>query len=277
MATDQKTSALQTAIDPVDSPIENELPTYRAISARAILSAICGGLAVCSFADSTFYLFSILAIGLGLWAHRAIRRYPDILTGRGLASAGIALGIAFGLASFTFTTVQKFIWNRQAHQFALKYAEIIKSPSLGDVLWYNARPEVRKDKTGAQILEQFESNRPKQQRMMDQKTGATAELTMLRNRLAASNHETVRFVKIEDVGADTTQRDFQIYAFGLYEIEGPGSKDFPEKHQYALAIFKAKPSGRSYEWWTEGIRYPYTPKTYVAPDKPVDDGHGHAH
>ena len=148
MATDQKASALDTSIEPVDSPIENELPTYRAISARAVLSVICGGLAICSFADPSFYVFSVLAVVLGFWAHCAIRIYSDVLTGRRLASAGIALGLVFGLASFTYSTVQRFLWNRQAEQFARKYAEILQSPSFGDVLWYNTGPEMRKDLTG---------------------------------------------------------------------------------------------------------------------------------
>jgi hypothetical protein len=102
-------------------------------------------------------------------------------------------------------------------------------------------------------------------------------LTALRRRLASSNKEDVRFVKIEDVGEDASQRAVQIYALGLYEVEGPGNKEFPEKQQYALAIFKGRPSGRSYEWWTEAVRFPYIPKSYAPPSKPIDDGHGHSH
>jgi hypothetical protein len=277
VAIDQNSSALEATTESADSPIENELPTYRAISARAVLSAICGGLAVCGFADPTFYVFSILAVGLGIWAHRAIRQHPDMLTGGGLASAGITLGLVFGLASLTVSTVQRFLWNRQAEAYGRKYADVLKSPSLGDVLWYNAHPDLRKAKTGAQLLEQHEAASTKQQRSMDSKMGPMAELTALRRRLASSNKEDVRFVKIENVGEDASTRDVLIYALGLYEVEGPGNKEFPEKHQYALAIFKARPQGRTYEWWTEAVRFPYVPKSYEAPTKPVDDGHGHAH
>jgi hypothetical protein len=278
VATDQKTSTLDRANDPADSPIENELPTYRAISARAILSAICGGLAVCSFADPTFYAFSFLAVALGLWAHRAIRRYPDVLTGHGLANVGIALGIMFGLASFTLSSVQKFLWTRQAEQFGRKYAEVLKSPNLGDVLWYNALPDARKGRTGAQILEQAQTSKSKQQMMMDQKMGPMAELTTLRNRLAATNDEQVHFLRIEDVGEDSIHgAGSQIYALALFEVEGPGNKDFPEKHQFAMAVLKGRSLGRSYEWWAETIKFPYVPKTYVAPATPVGDSHNHAH
>ena len=83
MATDQKTSITVADSENAGSVIENELPTYRAISATAISSVVCGVLSVCSFAHPVFYVFSILAIGLGIMAHRAIRRYPDMLTGPG--------------------------------------------------------------------------------------------------------------------------------------------------------------------------------------------------
>ena len=45
--------------------------------------------------------------------------------------------------------------------------------------------------------------------------------------------------------------------------------------QYALAIFKGLPKGRNYDWWVEDVRFPYERKTFAAPEKAVDDGHGH--
>ena len=42
MATDQKASTLSIDTESPDSPIENELPTYRAISTRAIFSVLFG-------------------------------------------------------------------------------------------------------------------------------------------------------------------------------------------------------------------------------------------
>ena len=118
---------------------------------------VCGVLAIFSFAHPVFYVFSILAVVLGIWAHRAIRRYPDMLTGHGLANAGIALGLIFGLASGTITTVQNFVRTRQAEKFARQYAEVLKSPDLGDVLWYITHPGSRKDKTATQILQELEA------------------------------------------------------------------------------------------------------------------------
>ena len=92
MATDQKTSTLNMDSNRPDSPIENELPAYRAISTRAIFSLLFGSLAIFCFAHPIFYAIAALAVVLGVLAHRAIRQYPDMLTGHGLANAGIALG-----------------------------------------------------------------------------------------------------------------------------------------------------------------------------------------
>ncbi len=95
MATDQKTSTLNIDAESPDSPIENELPTYRAISNRAIFSLVFGAMAIFCFAHPIFYVAAVLAVVLGVLAHRAIREYPDMLTGHGLANAGIALGLDF--------------------------------------------------------------------------------------------------------------------------------------------------------------------------------------
>ena len=109
MATDQKISTIDT--EPVASGpvIENEIPTYRAISARAIFSVAFGVLSACTLAHPFFYVFAILAIGFGIWAHLKIQQFPDMLTGQGLANVGIGLGLVFGLASGTFSTVQYFV------------------------------------------------------------------------------------------------------------------------------------------------------------------------
>ena len=65
----------------------------------AIFSFICGVVAIFAGPIPIFYLASILAVVLGILAHRAIRQHPDMLTGHGLANTGIALGLAFGLAA----------------------------------------------------------------------------------------------------------------------------------------------------------------------------------
>jgi len=278
VATDQKASIIDTDNERAGSAIENELPTYRAISANAILSLVCGGLAVFTFADPIFYLFSILAVGLGFWAHRTIRRYPDILTGHGLANAGIALGLVFGLASGTIAGVQYLVRSRQAEKFARKYAEILTSPSMGEVLMYTSHPDSVKDKTSAQLLKEFEASQSNERRKLEQSMGPLAQLFGLRKRLTGSKDQHVDFVRLESLGEEEGHGlEVQIFALALLQVNGPGSREFPEKQQFALAVLKARPKGRQYEWWTESVRFPYEPKTFVAPAKPAGDGHDHAH
>jgi hypothetical protein len=275
VATDQRSSTVDAGTAPAAPAIENELPTYRAISKQAIFSVACGAIGICSFAHPAFYAFSLLAVELGILAQRAIRRYPDMLTGRALANAGITLGLIFGLISATVSSVQYFVRKRQAEEYAKKYTEVLKSASLGEVLWYNTHPDIRKDKTGDQLL-QDQENRPKQQQMMEANMGPMVQLIALRKRLAASKSENIQFVKIEGLGEEEGHGlELQIFAMALYKVEGPGNSEFPEKTQYALAVLKARPVGRENEWWTESVLYPYQRQSFKAPQAPVGDGHDH--
>jgi hypothetical protein len=278
VATDQKASLIETDTEQIDAVIENELPSYRAISAIAILAIVCGGLSIFTFADPIFYVFSVLAIGLGFWAHRSIRRYPDMLTGRGLANAGIALGLVFGLASGTISTVQYLVRSRQAEKFARKYATLLSSSNMGDVLMYTTHPDTVKDKTSAQVLKEYEATQANERRRIEQTLGPLAQMHALRRRLTGSKDQVVRFVKLEGVGEESGHGlEVQLYALALLEIHGPATEQFPEPRQFALAILKARPKGRQYEWWADSVRFPYEPKTFVPPESPVSDGHDHPH
>lgn len=275
MATDQKASTLNIDTESPDSPIENELPTYRAISTRAIFSLVFGALAIFCFAHPIFYAAAIIAVVLGIVAHRAIRQYPDMLTGHGLANVGIALGLIFGLGCATYTAVQTYVQTHMAEAFARQYEQVLNSNSLGDMLYLNLHPEGRKDQNADQLVKSLEKSKPKDKMMMEQKYGG---LLSLYKRLTASKEEHAEFVSIEALGVDDHQgTEMPVYALAVYEIHGPGSKEFPEKVQYALAILKGRQKGKQYEWWVEDVRFPYTPKSYVAPVAVPDDGHGHPH
>jgi hypothetical protein len=272
VAADQTTTTLDTENQPAVSPIENELPTYRAISARAVLSLVCGVLAVFSFAHPLFYLFSVLAIGLGIAGHRAIKRFPDILTGHRIANAGIALGLTFGLISGTVFAVQYLVRSTQATKFGTEFQEILQAHSLGEILWYNLHPDNRKEKSHAQVIQEFEQTQAKQKAMLHEKMG---QMLGLQRRLASSQDQKVHFVSIEGMGEENARGEVHVYALALYKIDGPATKQFPDEHQYALAILKGRQKGRHYDWWVEDIRYPYLPKSYAPPEAPVGDGHAH--
>jgi hypothetical protein len=275
VASEQNTSTIDPELDQGDPVIPNQLPAYRAISALAVFSVFLGILSIFSFAHQAFYVLSIMAIVMGILANRSIRRYPDMLTGGGLAKAGITLGLVFGLVSATYTGVQYFVRSRAADSFARKYAEVLKSSGEGEVLWYTLHPAQRKEKTPDQVLQDLESSKAKERMMVEQKNGP---LRSLRKRIASSKDEQIRLVEIRDVGQDESRgADVVIYAVVLYEVEGPGNKEFPEKHQYAAAVLKGNAKGRQYEWWVDDVKFPFKRDEVTTIAKPVDDGHGHAH
>ena len=111
MATDQKCELFADDAELAPSAIENEIPSYRAISRYAVFSLICGIIASFSFA-SLFFVFSVAAVILGILAHLGIKKYPDMITGRGMANVGIALGLIFGLIVSTYTGVHALILSR---------------------------------------------------------------------------------------------------------------------------------------------------------------------
>jgi hypothetical protein len=275
VATDHNTSLIDAEQQPAGSVIENELPAYRAISKLAVFSVIFGFLAVFSFAHLTFFLFAILAIIVGAAANVSIKRYPDMLTGRGLASAGIAMGLVFGLSAGTIATVQSYVRYRESEKFAKQLATALKSPTAGDAMWWSLYPDMRKDKTPAQVLQETEAAKGRDRMMHEQRNGG---LNKLRARLAAGSGGDLHFVKIESAGIDDSRGlEMGLYALAVFDVEGPPTKEFPQREQLAAAFMKARTSGPRYEWWVENYIFPYQASTFVPAEKPVDDGHGHAH
>jgi hypothetical protein len=268
VATDQETR--EVPAEPIaGSAIENELPTYRAISPRAVFALICGFLALFSLAHPFFYVFAILAVILGLSADRTIQRFPDMLTGRGLAKAGAALGLILGLGIFTVTTVQAYFVSQNAIRFANHYANLLKSGGLGDVLLQNIPPSQRGGMTGNDVLEKLTKGKREDSAMIEMKN---APIKNLKRRVEQKDQE-IHFVRLEAEGGEGLTH----FALALYDVHGPTSKEFPNQEEHALAVMKGVPSDTNgMDWWLEEVRYPYKPNSAVVPEaKPVDDGHGH--
>ena len=263
-------SPLRQSRESVSSPaIENELPTYRAISTQAVFSILCGVLALFSLAHPIFYLFAILAIVLGFNADRTIQRFPDMLTGRKLAQAGVAMGLIFGLGIFTISTVQGVIRSRNAAVFARHYADVMKTGTLADVLWLGMPPSQRKGFSPVEIMEKMQSSKRQENATFEMKTGP---IRALKKRLDSSKEQELHFLQFETEGSE----GMVSVALALYEVHGTATKDHPAE-EYALAVLKGTREGKNYQWWVDDIRYPYKRDTAALPEKPVDDGHGHAH
>jgi len=254
------------------SAIENEIPTYRAISPRAVLSVLCGLMALFSLAHPFFYAFAILAVVLGFTAVRNIQHYPDLLTGKTLAQVGAGMGLVFGLGIFTVSTVQGLLVSQNAKGFANHYATVFKTSGLGDILWWGMHPSQRKSTSPGEVIEKMQASKKQDTAVYEMRT---ASIRNLKKRLDSSKDQDLHFVKLEREGVEGLTQ----VALALLEVHGPPSKDFPAPEEYALAIMKgtARPGGRGYEWWVEEVVYPYKPQSADIPQAPVDDGHGHPH
>jgi len=271
VAIDQESSPDATEPRPLRRPvIENEIPTYRAVSTRAIFALICGLLSFFSFTSPLFYVFAVLAVVLGVSAERAIQRRPEMLTGRGLARAGIAMGLIFGLSIATITTVQDYLIKREAGLFAARYATMLKESPLADLYFVGLAPSVRATTTPQENLSRMAAAR--EDAAIDEMR--FGPLKKLNEFLKAAPEHTISFVEIEGIGSE----DLTPVALAVYKVEDAGDKD--HEPEFAMAVLKGTiPEGkRGYEWWIDDVRYPYQPQSYVAPTKPTgDDGHGHAH
>jgi hypothetical protein len=273
VATDPLTTSTITA-ESTAPVIENEFPSYRAISRGAVFSALFGILSLFCFADPwDFLILPILAIITGIFADFRIKRYSDILTGRKIAHAGIAMGLMFGLSAMTLDTVQRFLYSRSAAQFSENYVAVLQKGQFKDLLYYAVDPKRRKTTTPDKLLEEHRS------RTSDAQASAMAEMRYggyqrLMSRLASGGEQHIEFEGIDRVGMDEDKP----YALATFKVHGPTSKEFPEEEQRIGALLKSLNDGSESPWWVDTFSFPLKGTADLAPTpKPVDDGHGHGH
>ena len=181
MATDHKSTSVLYRTRR-GSAIENELPTYRAVSSRAVLSLVCGILALFSIANSFFYIFAVLAVVLGFTADWNIQRYPDILTGRRLAQTGAALGLIFGLSVFTVYSVQGSSALAMPRASPSTMGRSLKTGDLAHLLWLKSSFH-RKSVSAEEVMEKSRTAKKKEAAMDEKKTSS---LRNLKKRLDSS-------------------------------------------------------------------------------------------
>lgn len=258
------------AEDESASVIENELPAYRAVSPSAVFALILGLMSLLSFASPYFLVFSALAIVFGYKAERTIKKYPDMYTGRGLAQAGLGLGLIFGLTSITVATVLGVLRANSAKAFAREMETVLKTGSAEQVVWFMQAPARREKLTPEKIIEEL--------RGASRSAGAPSTFD--------TQYQSVKALKdaVSEPGADlhfvTLEKhgeiDLAMYATGYYEVHNPQAKKAEDKERYIGAVFKAVKNDKGrYEWWIDDLKFPYVPNTLVISEKPVDDGHGH--
>ncbi len=253
------------------SPIENEIPTYRAISPLAIASLVFGLIAGLSFADPSFLVAAALAISFGIMAELRIRKLPDVLTGRGLAQIGIALGLIFGLSSMTYGYVQQLLVRQRAEAFAkTELVELLNSRDLNGALWYRMQPEARRGMTPEQARKTFEEPGTSNQAFFEMQAGPIIQVLKT---LDSDEKAKVEYVGIEQSAFD----GLNPVAFVVLRIH-PSTQpaDSHDDHEKLIGVMiKGTMEGRETSWWVSEYVFPYKRNTYVEKIEPVDDGHGH--
>lgn len=247
------------------SALENEIPSYRAISTAAIVSLVLGLISFLNIASLWFLIASAGAVLSGVLALRRIRRFPDLLTGAGLAKAGIVAGVAFGLGATTTTVVQDLVLRSQVKAFSNHFARMLKEKTFADVSWFHSPPDYRREKSGQAILDEFRANHAREPGVFEENFGG---MMKLKSDIDEKNLD-VRFESIELIGME----DLLPYAGAVFEVI---PKDGQGEPQLALARLRGvnSPQGR-YEWIVEQVYYPYSRGTVKAPTPKIDDGHGH--
>ncbi len=266
MAIDQTPSSSESPAAPA---IDNEFPTYRAISPLAVFSLILGLASVFSFASHWFLLLTAAAMIAGGLALRKIHQFPEILTGAGIARTGFGVGMVFGCSAIAYTLAEDFSTTRDATEFAKHYIEVIKDQPVSVGLWYQQNPEYRKVKGPEDVVEELK--KAKSPAQDDPYGSRAAPYVQIKNRLKVSGQE-IHFSKLEAKVID----GLTIYANVLVEVDGPASKEYPTK-EYGLILMIKGPGAGKNDWVVKDLRYPYTPETskVEVEHHGSDDGHGH--
>lgn len=255
------------------SAIENELPTYRAISSLAVGSLISGLVGGLAFADLRFAVASALAVvlgGLSLWK---IRQQPDALTGGAIAQAGIALGLIFGLSSVTLTYTQSFLLARRAEAFIRReIVPILNDRNLDETLWFKAPPDDRRGMTPRQVRDRFADPKNPDPFFFEMAIGSVG---VLMKELRARPDAQVVFDRVEQTSYDGITPI--VLARLRVEDDDHDHAGHDPSRSYIGLVVKSQGEGKNQSWWVGDYLFPYKPNTYEAPVKSVEAEHGHDH
>jgi hypothetical protein len=249
--------------------IENEIPSYRAIHPLAVVSPILGALSLLSFIHLAFVVAGVAAILTGARASRTIRRMPEVLTGRGPAQAGIALGLVFSLSAITIGQVQALLLTREVRRFAETYRQVLESGDRDLTFYWTLFPAGRAGKAPREAIPLIKEGMGSHAHEFEERYGAFEKVL---SRLNAPGG-TIRVDAIEGQGVDGVT---PYAAVRLRLTGGAGSGGAPAE-EFALLLLRAHRVHRRDRWFVEDLRYPYQPSSYAPAPKPVDDGHDHAH
>lgn len=260
------------------SPIENELPSYRAISPMAVGSLIFGLLSALAYADLKFTIAAVIAIGLGAIALLRIRKQPDVLTGAALAQVGLALGLIFGLSAATITYTQIFLLKQRAEAFVRQeVVPVLNERDLDGALWFRLNPDERRGLSGAQVRAKFADPGNPDPMAFEMSAGPVVTVAKL---LEEHPEAQVAFGAIEQTEfTGITPTVLARLEIQQYEPESV-QNDLERVERTSIGILlKSQGGAQNESWWVDDYVYPYKPESYEpkVPSIEEEHGHGHAH
>jgi hypothetical protein len=109
-------------------PIEeqDEISGYREISGLAIVGALAGGLSILALDHLGFLFIPLIAVAINWRALRSIREQSPAVSGRGVALAGLALALIFGISSTVVPYGRELANRRQAIDVARHWFEALR-------------------------------------------------------------------------------------------------------------------------------------------------------
>jgi hypothetical protein len=247
------------------SSVENELPTYRAVSVWAIVSLLLGVASIFSFAHNSFLAAAVGAIITGAIALRMVQKYPDLVTGKGLANVGIGLGLAFGLSSFTIGFTQSLLLKKEVEKFAAEYAEVVETGSFAKMMFMQLPSDQRAETTPEKFMADLQQN-TNGEFEGDPRTQSVKDVLAYLSGPEAGHAHVARVEQVASSG---------LTPLGFFVVNLETSDPKKEKSSQFLGVqVRSDKVGSKRGWHVDSLIFPYS---LGANENIVESAHGHDH
>lgn len=110
----------------------DELPTYRPVSALAVLAAVAGVCSAAALVAPVLWILPLVAAGLSLAALADVGRPPVGKAGRWAALLGLALALGFGAQATVTAAATHWLMSRRAEAAATYWLDAVCAGRLAD-------------------------------------------------------------------------------------------------------------------------------------------------
>jgi hypothetical protein len=233
----------------LDSPIDNEVAAYRALSKMAIISVILGLASIFTFTTDYLAVLGLAGLVAGIISITTIKRHPDIYTGEKLANLGIALSILFTLCPLTIHVVQSLMNHREGRKFAEFYVATAEKGTIEELIYLQSPPSSRVDKTPTEIAKEMRQTSDRKMSEFEMMNGG---LIAFKKRVPGNTPVKLELVRIQ--GEQVVGLTY--HAAALIKINGGANEEHPKDPDYAFAVFQCNLDSPKREWTVSRLDYP---------------------